>query len=1086
MHVRVLPDLSIRAKLTLGFAGAFGLVLCIGVLALSQIDTVNDVTKEMRNVWLPKIRAVDRLRATAGEHRVLATRRLHSTNFRHLARISREMAAVRVDIDREMGGFRATFAGTERDLLEVFHGAWEFYRETLKQVEDRLEAGELIRAHALFEQRVMPAFEQAAYRLELLRGSLEERARQAELSAQGAHDLAVSLLAVLTLLAALAALAATWWVSRSISQPLTRISDAMRRLVAGDHQVEVQDLSRRSDEIGVLIQAVEGYRDALVRSHGLAVAAKRSAEEATAARARLEEAFEVVPEGLVLFDAEDRFVLWNETYAKLYDKHKLRVGARFEDVLREGVAMGLYPDAVGREEQWIAERLSHHGGDYSRHEQRLAGGRWVRIHERRTSEGGSVGVRIDITELKRREQELEAQYTKLDVALSGMPHGLAMFDAQERLVLANDRLGEIYGHPPEQLRPGTPLAELVAHRIDSGLYVGATVEQVLRKMRERLARGAPSHMTRKLGNGRTVTVSIRPRPDGGWVTAHEDVTEREVLKEQLNAALDNMAQALAMFDAEQRLIISNARFAEIFGLPPGTVRPGMTAREILEARVANGTYCGPSPDEYITQRLSVIRRGRPATDIGELADGRIIVTNHQPTADGGWVVTISDISEQRRLEARLAHLALHDALTDLPNRVFLQDRLEAALATARADEHVAVLCLDLDRFKEVNDSYGHTAGDALMRAVAARLRERVAKTAIVSRTGGDEFAIVHVLGEGIAEASGLAADLIDALSAPFHIDGHTVTTGTSIGIAVSPTDGSDAASLLKRADVALYRAKVDGRGTYRFFEPGMNALMQERRRLERDLRGAIALGQLELHYQPLVRLSDNEVSGFEALVRWNHPERGRVSPAEFIPLAEETGLIVSLGEWVLRQACADAARWPRPLKVAVNLSPVQFRSQSLVQTVLGALTSTGPPAARLELEITESALLQDSEATLEVLRRLHELGARIALDDFGTGYSSLSYLRSFPFDKIKIDRTFVDDLSSRRAESLAIFGAITSLAGKLGMVTTAEGVETREQAEIARAQGCTELQGYYFCPPRTNADITRLFLAEPASAGAAA
>jgi diguanylate cyclase (GGDEF)-like protein len=408
------------------------------------------------------------------------------------------------------------------------------------------------------------------------------------------------------------------------------------------------------------------------------------------------------------------------------------------------------------------------------------------------------------------------------------------------------------------------------------------------------------------------------------------------------------------------------------------------------------------------------------------------------------------------------------------------------LNSARDGEQVAVVCLDLDRFKEVNDTFGHAVGDLLMQTVATRLREQVPIADTVSRTGGDEFAIVHVAVGISHSAAALAGKLIEALSKPFLIDGREVTIGTSVGIALAPSDGSQGDVLLRYADIALYRAKADERGTYRFFETSMNARMQERRQLEHDLREAIARGELELHYQPLVSSTTNQVVGVEALVRWNHLGRGRVPPGDFIPLAEECGLIVALGEWVLRRACTDAAAWPSHIKVAVNLSPLQFKSRALTAMVFNALAAAGLPPARLELEITESALLQDSYGTLDVMRQLREMGVRIALDDFGTGYSSLSYLRSFPFNKIKIDRCFVRDLSRTGGQSRAIFHAITELATNLGIATTAEGVETEEQADIVRAEGCSEMQGFLFSPPKPRADIEALFFSDQASSHVAA
>ena len=418
-------------------------------------------------------------------------------------------------------------------------------------------------------------------------------------------------------------------------------------------------------------------------------------------------------------------------------------------------------------------------------------------------------------------------------------------------------------------------------------------------------------------------------------------------------------------------------------------------------------------------------------------------------------------------------MARHDALTGLPNRVLFHDRLTRALTRAEEGSSVAVLCIDLDRFKTVNDTLGHPVGDGLLKGVAERLSGCVREGDTVARLGGDEFAVIqHRLDS--AEAAGLLAErIVETLSAPFEVGGHQVVTGASVGIAIAPADGSMAEELLKKADMALYRAKAEGRGAYHYFEEEMDERLQARRLLELDMRRALVAGEFELFYQPLLNLAENRIAGCEALLRWRHPERGLVMPGEFISLAEEIGLIAPLGEWVLRRACAEAVHWPDEMKVAVNLSPVQFRSRGLVATVMSALANSGLPASRLELEITESVLLDDNAVNIKVLHELRALGVRIAMDDFGTGYSSLSYLRSFPFDKIKIDRSFVADLTDH-GDALAIVKAVASLGASLGMVTTAEGVETEDQFDRLRNEGCTEIQGYLISEPCDAATLRRL------------
>jgi diguanylate cyclase (GGDEF)-like protein len=418
-------------------------------------------------------------------------------------------------------------------------------------------------------------------------------------------------------------------------------------------------------------------------------------------------------------------------------------------------------------------------------------------------------------------------------------------------------------------------------------------------------------------------------------------------------------------------------------------------------------------------------------------------------------------------------MAHHDGLTALPNRVLFRQEMERELARARDGEAVAVLCIDLDHFKRVNDTLGHAAGDALLQGAADRLRACVRETDIVARLGGDEFAIVQVQAEQPRAATVLAERLIADLSRPFDIEGHQVVVGASVGIALAPSDGTEADQLMKSADMALYRAKADGRGVLRYFESEMDAKMQARRALELDLRKALVEHEFELFYQPIVDLKSNRVSGFEALLRWNHPTQGLISPADFIPIAEDMGLITPLGEWVLRQACREAAGWPERVKVAVNLSPAQFKSKALALVVTTALADSGLAPDRLELEITESVLLQDNDTVRGILHQLRALGVRISMDDFGTGYSSLSYLRSFPFDKIKIDQSFVRDMG-QHDDSIAIVRAVAGLGRNLGMSTTAEGVETNEQLGRLREEGCTEVQGYLFSRPLPASEVPRL------------
>jgi diguanylate cyclase (GGDEF)-like protein len=466
----------------------------------------------------------------------------------------------------------------------------------------------------------------------------------------------------------------------------------------------------------------------------------------------------------------------------------------------------------------------------------------------------------------------------------------------------------------------------------------------------------------------------------------------------------------------------------------------------------------------------MVTDNRDATDVVELKDGRVIAITHHPMQGGGWVSTHQDITEQQRNQERIQYLARHDALTDLANRTLFQEHIAELQARVARGEQIAVLALDLDHFKNVNDTLGHGAGDALLQQVAARLRHCCRETDVVARLGGDEFSILQVAIDQPDAGAVLARRIVAAFSAPFDIQDHQFVIGASIGIAVAPHDGRDAETLMKCADLALYRSKAEGRNTFHFYESGMDAAQQRRRRIEAGLRRALAGNELSLAYHPLINVAEHRIRGFEALLRWNSPEHGPVSPVDFIPVAEDTGLIGQIGEWVLREACATAATWPDDIEVSVNLSPVQFKNRGLVEQVEAALRDTRLPPHRLDLEITESVLLIDSKLTLSVLHKFHDLGLKLSMDDFGTGYSSLSYLRAYPFDKIKIDRSFVRDSSSNR-DAEAIVKAVIGLGQSLGMKTIAEGVETEDQLELIRRHGCTEAQGFLFCKPLAAGEV---------------
>jgi diguanylate cyclase (GGDEF)-like protein/PAS domain S-box-containing protein len=689
------------------------------------------------------------------------------------------------------------------------------------------------------------------------------------------------------------------------------------------------------------------------------VVRKRAEAEAAIAEARkfherLREAIDILPQGIVFLDAEGRYILWNKKYAEIYNGSSdlFKPGVRLQDTIRVGVERGDYPEAVGREEEWIAERVSklYHPGE--RHEQTLADGRCVQIEERLTGDGGIIGLRIDITELKQREASFRLLFDCNPVPM------IVCARDDERILSVNDAAVQHYGYNRSEFEMLT-IRHLQAFESDL--------------------------------------------PWSGDQTSDE--------------------------------------------------RAARTWKHVK----ADGSLID----------LAIYSR--------QLAYG------DEPAV----LLALMDITERKRAEMRLTFMAHHDGLTGLPNRNSLRQRLDEMLTqTRRSSEKVAVLFLGVDNFKAVNDTLGHGVGDKLLRGVARRLRSSLREEDAIARLSSDEFAIIQ---SGITRPEDVvlfAKRLLEAIGEPYLLDGHSVVVGASIGIAMAPGDGEDSETLLKNADMALSRAKSDSRGTFSFFEAGMDARAQTRRKVETDLRVALQNDALRPHYQPLIDLASGRISCFEALVRWPHPERGMISPAEFIPVAEDTGLINVLGAQILRRACMDAAGWPDAVRVAVNLSPLQFRVGNLLSVVMDALEQSGLPAKRLELEITETLLLEKSDEVLATLHALRSLGVHISMDDFGTGYSSLSYLRSFPFDKIKIDQSFVRDLGGNR-EAQAIVRSIISLGKGLGVTITAEGVETEAELSCLRAEGCHEAQGFLFSRARPNEEIIELLRVQCGAKGVA-
>jgi diguanylate cyclase (GGDEF)-like protein len=571
-------------------------------------------------------------------------------------------------------------------------------------------------------------------------------------------------------------------------------------------------------------------------------------------------------------------------------------------------------------------------------------------------------------------------------------------------------------------------------------------------------------------------LGILSRSFGELLKVIKDRSDAEIAQKsmELDVAMSNMSQGLLLMDGHRRLIMANRRYMEMFGVSENELYRGMELRDLLWVAYSAGNFEGQDFEDVYKERVSLeLDYGTELTVTDILRGGEIISVRVRRTPFGGYVTTFTDVTTQVRNAERIEYLALHDGLTDLPNRVMFRRELDRALERARCGKVQAVFCIDLDHFKFVNDTLGHPVGDELLRQVSDRMRGCLRHDDLVARLGGDEFAILRSDVSHNEDPAKLAARVVETLSAPYEIDEHTVVIGASVGIALSPSDGADADRLMKSADLALYGAKAMGRGTWRYFEKDMDEQALERRALELDLRRALASEEFELHYQPIMDIGQERVICLEALLRWHHPGRGLIAPDDIIPLAEEIGLIHQIGAWILRRACLDAADWPNGVRVAVNLSPAQFFARTLVAEVAAALDNSGLDPDRLELEVTESVLIQDMEGALNILSKLRAMGVRIAMDDFGTGYSSLTYLRKFQFDKIKVDRSFVTDLNHDK-DCLAIIRAVTGLGTSLGISTCAEGVDTVEQLHLLMREGFNEAQGFYYSKARPKAEITAM------------
>ena len=815
-------------------------------------------------------------------------------------------------------------------------------------------------------------------------------------------------------------------------------------------------------------------------------------EASTAGEARvagdllLQAALASMPYGFSVWDWQMRLVLFNDAYIDMYQlpRDRIRPGLTLREMAAISAGTGRLGAATVDEifEAYRARFVNDQKGSV-RHN---SGDRVIRSTTTRIPGGaGWIITHQDITE------EVEAQRlaaAREEAAVNNMSHGLAMFDADSRLVICNGAFATLYGLPPSIAAPGTRFSDILDYRVEHGLVPDG--ERADAYVTGRLKLAAEHGRTVRFierERGRTISVIQQPMADGGWVSTHQDITEQqrkeeliqartielEVQNIRFDAAINNMLHGLSMFDAENRLIVCNRQYAELYNLPKELTKPGTSFWDMLADGAKSGMVSIDDPAVRFTVLDAVIKAGRPFRDHMKMVNGRVIAVLHQPMMGGGWISMHEDVTEQHKHEEMIRHLARHDALTDLPNRVLFKEEMAKIEARIKRQETIAILCVDLDNFKAINDTFGHAVGDQVLIAAAQRLRECSRETDVVARLGGDEFAIVAGPIEEAKHVAVIADRIVNALAQPMNIDGKQIEVGASVGIAVAPVDGMDSETLLRNADLALYRAKSSGRGAYHFFEREMDDALKIRRTLEQGLRVALERGEFRLVYQPILNVKSNHICCLEALLRWDHPERGPIPPAEFIQIAEETGLISSIGEWVLLEACRAAASWPVDVRVSVNLSAAQFKGNAAVGSVEAALTASGLDPRRLEIEITESLLMTDPDPMLKALHLIRAMGVHMVMDDFGVGYCSLSYLRTFPFDKLKIDRTVIGEVSAP-GDPTSVVNAMIGLGRSLGMAVGAEGIETEAQFEAIRRQGCDEAQGFLFSPPLPASGIDAL------------
>ena len=845
-----------------------------------------------------------------------------------------------------------------------------------------------------------------------------------------------------------------------------------------------EDISQITDATKTIVnlrdgRVIEIYHEAMpdggwVSTHDDITERLKSEQTLLEKTALLNATLDTMDQGLLMVDGNGKIAVANRRVSEILgvDPSFLAAKPHYTELRRIQAEAGEYASGSPAFKAWVTG--SSLEAPASVYERVRPNGLVLEVRNVDLQNGGALRTYTDITNRKEAEKSFHEQKVLLDATLENMDQGLMMVDAKGIVRICNERAMKLLDLPRDVMRNYPTLAEVVQYQFAKNDFTMSADE--LRQWVESGGLEPHAHVyERKRNNGIVLEVRIAPLPDGSTVRTYTDITERKRAeialadsRERLALALESGSDGLWDWDVVTGEIWFSERWWEMLGYEPGEIEPRISewfrlvhpgdeerAQSVLKDHCAGRTASYEC--EYRLRRKSggwcwVLARGKVVTRDPRGKPLRIVGTH-------------IDVSARKEAERRLAHSARHDALTDLPNRLLFREQLDQRLAAVRRKGgSTAVLCLDLDRFKIVNDSLGHLAGDRLLCEVAKRLRKQLRRNDVVARLGGDEFAIMLGRCLDSDEVEKLAGRLIAAVQQPINLGDQPVAVGLSIGIALAPEHGNDSESIFRRADLALYRAKSAGRNTSRLFDSAMDDAAAERRTLEVDLRRAVSAGELVLHYQPQVRTETGELTGFEALVRWNHPRRGMISPSIFIPLAEDSGLIVAIGEWVLRTACREAARWRHDLKVAINLSPCQFAHINLPDVICKILREENLLPERLELEITETVIINDMSRTLTLLHRLRDFGIKIAMDDFGTGYSSLATLQAFPFDRIKIDRSFVGRVGENE-QAAAIVRAVLGLGRSLRMGVIAEGVETAEQIKFLAGESCEEVQGFLYGKP---------------------